>query len=125
MKYIKSLFFMLLAVAFSSIAYADEVLLKTSEIETLLKGNTAYGVHYNERTNQYFSESGLTMWIKEGDAAPSEGKWKAKDDKYCSNFGGGENCFQIAEDKEQGIYYFLSEGFRAPFIIKNGYQANN
>ena len=125
MKLHKKLIFTLITVAFSSSAYADETFLTTIEIEALLKGNTAYGVHFNGRTSQYFSESGLTLWIKEGDAAPSEGSWMAKDDKYCSDFGGGENCFQVADDKEQGIYYFLSDGFRAPFIIKNGYQENN
>jgi hypothetical protein len=106
---------------FSSIALAGENPLKTSEIETLLKGNTSNGVHYKERTSQYFSKSGLTLWIKSGDNFPSEGQWKAENDKYCSDFGNGWNCYQISEDKEQGIYYFLSDNFRAPFIMKEGY----
>lgn len=122
MKYINQIVFTLAATTFSCSISAAEVLLNTNEIETLLSGNTIYGVHYKGRTTQYFSKSGLTMWIKEGDATPSEGKWKAKNDKYCSDFGGGENCYQVAEDKEQGIHYFLSDGFRAPFIAKSGYK---
>ena len=125
MKSFQRLNFVLLALLFSSFASAAEVSLKTNEIETLLNGNTAYGVHFKERTTQYFSTSGLAIWIKEGDASPSEGKWKAKNDHYCSDFGGGENCYQVAEDKDQGIYYFLSDDFRAPFIIKSGFRLSN
>ncbi len=124
MKSIKRISFTLFALVFSSTIFAAEVVLKTSEIEGLLSGNTTYGVHYQERTTQYFSQSGLTMWMKEGDAAPSEGKWKAKNDKYCSDFGSGENCYEVVEDKEQGIYYFIADGFRAPFIAKKGYRPN-
>ncbi len=115
----------LLALLFSNFASAAEVSLNTNEIETLLNGNTAHGVHFKARTTQYFSNSGLTLWIKDGDASPSEGKWQAKNDKYCSDFGGGEKCYQVAEDKEQGIYYFLSDGFRAPFIVKPGYKSDD
>jgi len=125
MKSAKYLVFGLLTLNFSTFASATEVSLKTNEIETLLNSNTAHGVHFKARTSQYFSKSGLTIWIKEGDATPSEGRWEAKNDKYCSDFGSGEKCFRVAEDQGQGIYYFLSDGFRAPFIVREGYQPNN
>ncbi|MGY0216392.1 hypothetical protein ACWJJH_03275 [Endozoicomonadaceae bacterium StTr2] len=102
-------------------AAAAEVDLDTAEIEQLLSGNTISGVHYQKQTNQYFSESGLTLWAAETDKAPSEGQWKAENNRYCSDFGSGWNCYKIVNDSKQGIYYFLGDDFRAPFIVRQGY----
>lgn len=101
---------------------AAETELDTQQINTLLKGNSVAGVHFSGKTTQYFSESGLTLWMKEGDAKPSEGKWKAEANTYCSDFGSGWGCYKIVNDEAQGIYYFTKDDFRAPFIVKAGYQ---
>ena len=101
---------------------AAETELTTQQIDSLLKGNTSAGVHFGGKTSQYFSESGLTLWMKEGDAKPSEGKWKAEDNRYCSDFGSGWGCYSIVSDEAQGVYYFMKDDFRAPFIMQPGYQ---
>ncbi|WP_281648639.1 hypothetical protein [Parendozoicomonas sp. Alg238-R29] len=102
-------------------ASASEAALSTAEIDKLMSGNSIAGVHYQKKTVQYFSKSGLTLWMSEGDALPAEGQWKAEDNQYCSDFGGGWGCYKVVNDKDQGIHYFLKGGFRAPFIVKKGY----
>jgi len=103
-------------------AYAEEVRLSTDEIKTLMDGKTISGVHYGKKTSQYFSNSGLTLWISEGDDAPAEGQWKVEGDQYCSNFGSDWGCLDIVLDKAQDIYYFLGEDFRAPFVVSKGFK---
>ena len=49
-----------------SVANAEEIRLTTNDIETLFNGKTINGVHYGKKTIQYFSESGLTLWIGQG-----------------------------------------------------------
>ena len=104
-------------------AGAAEKPLSGEEIKGLLTGSTAHGVHYGKRTTQYFSADGSTVWKGEGDEKSSGGEWKTEGGKYCSRFpdyGNEWGCYQIALDEAQGVYYFLGEGFRAPFIIKEG-----
>ena len=112
-----AVFFLLLPLS----VQAAESELDTQQIKNLLTGNTLYGVHYQKRTVQFFSESGLTLWGGEGDKTPSEGKWKAESGEYCSDFGGGWGCYKIVKDDDQGVYYFLGKNFRAPFVVKKGY----
>ncbi|MCH9705388.1 MAG: hypothetical protein K0U15_04600 [Proteobacteria bacterium] len=112
--YLISLLTALLLVA--TPAVAAEKNLSDAEIKSLLNGKSIAGVHYASRTLQYFSESGLTLWIKDGDAKPSEGQWKVENNSYCSNFGSDWGCYKVVLDEEQQIYYFIKEGFRAPFI---------
>lgn len=103
------------------VVHAEETRLSTSEIDELINGKTINGVHYGKRTIQYFSKSGLTLWIGQGDELPSEGQWKAENNQYCSNFGSDWGCFDIVLDKEQNIHYFIGENFRAPFVVADGF----
>ena len=103
---------------------AGESQLSTSEITALLTGKTINGVHYGKKTIQYFSKSGLTLWIGNGDELPSEGQWKAENDQYCSNFGSDWGCFNIVFDEAQNIHYFLGEDFRAPFVVAESFSLN-
>ncbi|RBW53700.1 hypothetical protein [Ruegeria sp. A3M17] len=110
----------------ASMASAEEKLLSSADIETLFQGATIKGLHYGVETRQYFSTSGLTLWIKEGDATPSEARYKIEDDQYCSSWTGlwaeeEYGCFSVAQDADQGLYYFLSDGFRAPFVLNDGF----
>lgn len=102
-------------------ASADEVDLTTDQIKVILEGNSIFGVHYEQKTVQYFSRSGLTLWMKDGDEAPVEGAWKSENNQYCSDFGSGWGCYRVVNDLDQGIHYFLKEGFRAPFVIHSGF----
>ena len=113
----KLLFSTLLFLCYSATIAAEEVGLTSDEIDALISGKTINGVHYGKRTIQYFSKSGLTLWIGQGDELPAEGKWKIDNDQYCSHFGSEWNCFNIVHDKAQSIHYFTGEGFRAPFIV--------
>ncbi|UWQ75430.1 hypothetical protein [Leisingera sp. M658] len=111
--------------AYATFAAAEQPL-STEEIIDLLTGKTIEGLHFDSHTRQYFSESGLTLWIKQGDAAPSEARYKIEDGQYCSSWSGLWNtpewgCYAIVKDAEQGLYYFHGENFRAPFIIGRGF----
>ncbi len=103
---------------------AEEKALDSEEIKSLLSGATIKGIHYGVETRQYFSESGLTLWIKEGDDKPSEARYKIEADQYCSSWTGLWNeeewgCFGILHDEEQNIHYFVGDNFRAPFVINS------
>ena len=103
---------------------AEERALDSKEINSLLSGTTIKGIHYGVETRQYFSESGLTLWIKEGDDKPSEARYKTEADQYCSSWTGLWNeeewgCFAVHHDEEQNIYYFVGDNFRAPFVINS------
>ena len=105
----------------------QETKLNQEQVESLLVGATVKGIHYGKETRQYFSESGLTLWIKEGDEKPSEARYKIEKGQYCSSWTGLWNeedygCFDIAHDKEQNVYYFLKKDFRAPFILNDGFE---
>ncbi len=107
--------------AFSLSINASETELSTESIEKILKENSISGVHYQQKTVQYFSKSGLTLWMKDGDKAPSEGQWKVENNQYCSNFGSGWGCYKVVNDEAQGIHYFIAKDFRAPFIMQKGF----
>ena len=114
----------LLFVCCFGLANAEEVRLKTSEIDALISGKTINGVHYGKKTIQYFSKSGLTLWIGQGDELPSEGQWKVENDQYCSNFGSEWGCLNIVFDKAQNIHYFIGDDFRAPFVVSDNFSLN-
>ncbi|SLN37248.1 hypothetical protein TRL7639_01824 [Falsiruegeria litorea R37] len=108
----------------ASTAFADEVKLNTQQITDLLVGKTVQGLHFGTHTRQYFAESGLTLWIKKGDSAPSEARYKIEDDAYCSSWSGlwaepDWGCFSIVHDEKQGLYYYIGDDFRAPFVISD------
>ena len=108
----------------SGTVLAEEKALDSEGIKSLLTGATIKGIHYGVETRQYFSESGLTLWIKEGDDKPSEARYKIEADQYCSSWTGLWNeeewgCFEILHDGEQNIYYFIGDNFRAPFVIND------
>ncbi|MEH6443722.1 MAG: hypothetical protein V7784_07485 [Oceanospirillaceae bacterium] len=100
---------------------ASEVDLTSKEIKKAFTGNSISGVHYKQKTVQYFSKSGLTLWMKADDKAPAEGQWKVENNQYCSDFGSGWGCYKVVSDGAQGIYYFIGKDFRAPFIVQTGY----
>ncbi|MBO9398979.1 hypothetical protein J7400_20070 [Shimia sp. R9_2] len=107
-------------------ALAEEKALSTAQIEELLVGNTVEGIHFGAHTRQYFSQSGLTLWIKSGDAAPSEARYKIEDNAYCSSWTGlwsepEWGCFAIHYDEAQGLYYYIAENFRAPFVVGSAF----
>jgi len=117
----------LMALCFTTPLLAAEKQLSGDEISKLLSGATIKGIHYGVETRQYFSESGLTLWIKSGDEKPSEARYKIENDQYCSSWSGLWNkeeygCFNIAHDEAQNIYYFLGDDFRAPFVINDGFE---
>jgi len=109
---------------------AEEKALTNEEITSLLSGATIKGIHFGVETRQYyFSETGLTLWIKEGDEKPSEARYKIEADQYCSSWTGlwseeEWGCFDILHDEEQNIYYFTGDDFRAPFVINSQFDLN-
>lgn len=100
---------------------AEEKALTTDEISALLVGQTVEGLHFGAHTRQYFSKSGLTLWYKTDDATPSEGRYKIENNQYCSSWTGlwadpEWGCYAIHHDESQGLYYYIGDDFRAPFI---------
>ena len=125
----KKLSLALTATIFTIPLLAAEKQLSGDEITALLSGATIKGIHYGVETRQYFSESGLTLWIKSDDEKPSEARYKIENDQYCSSWTGlwseeKYGCFNIAHDEEQNIYYFLGDDFRAPFVVNDGFELN-
>ena len=125
----KKLTLALIASTFTTPLIAAEKQLSGDEITALLSGATIKGIHYGVETRQYFSESGLTLWIKSDDEKPSEARYKIENDQYCSSWTGlwseeKYGCFNIAHDEEQNIYYFLGDDFRAPFVVNDGFELN-
>lgn len=125
----KNITLILATALFATPLFAAEKNLNTEQISELLSGSTIKGIHYGVETRQYFSESGLTLWIKSDDEKPSEARYKVENDQYCSSWTGLWNkeeygCFNIAHDEEQNIYYFLGDNFRAPFVINSGFELN-
>lgn len=126
MKWMTSLVVLL---ALGQTAHAEETPLNTAEITELMVGKTVEGIHFGAHTRQYFAPSGLTLWIKSGDATPSEARYKVENDQYCSSWTGLWNepewgCFAVHHDKDQGLYYFIADGFRAPFIVGSSFSLN-
>lgn len=127
MKKMKKLTLPLTTLLLCAPLFAAEKQLNSEQISALLSGSTIKGIHFGVETRQYFSESGLTLWIKSDDEKPSEARYKIENDQYCSSWTGlwaeeKYGCFNIAHDEEQNIYYFLAEDFRAPFIINKGFE---
>lgn len=128
MKVIKTALILATSLCATSLS-AAETKLSSEQILELLSGSTIKGIHFGVETRQYFSESGLTLWIKSDDEKPSEARYKIDNDQYCSSWTGLWNeeeygCFNIAHDEEQNIYYFLADDFRAPFVINSGFELN-
>lgn len=98
-------------------SFSKEVVLTGDKILQLLSNNTVMGLHYGTETRQYFSESGLTVWMKLDDARPSEGRWKVENDQYCASWDGNWGCFKVLHDDVQGLYYFYRADYRAPFVL--------
>lgn len=125
----KTLFAAALLIATGPVAQAEETALTTDQIKALLVGKTVEGIHFGSHTRQYFSQSGLTLWIKSGDSAPSEARYKIENDQYCSSWSGlwaepKWGCFAIHHDEKQGLYYYIADGFRAPFVVGKAFSLN-
>lgn len=123
----KKLPILITAALLSAPAFSAETQLNSQQITDLLSGATVKGIHFGVETRQYFSESGLTLWIKSDDEKPSEARYKVENDQYCSSWTGLWNeeeygCFNIAHDEAQNIYYFLADDFRAPFVVNDGFE---
>lgn len=102
-------------------ALADERALNGAEIAALFSGKTITGIHHGRQTRQYFAQSGLTLWASDKDATVSEGRWEVQGDSYCSAWNGlwsqpEWGCLAIHADEAQGLYYFIGDDFRAPFV---------
>ena len=78
----------LLSLAFAAPAAAKETKLSEVQIRELFVGQTIKGIHYGKETRQYFSKSGLTLWVSEGDETLAEGRYEIKNGQYCSSWTG-------------------------------------
>ena len=64
---------------------ADRQKLDGPQIVSALEGRTVSGVHNGQAWDQDFRKGGITVYRAAGDA-PSEGRWRVKSDRFCSQW---------------------------------------
>ena len=104
-----------LALALSSTsAFAEQVALSGVEIIDYLSGRSIKGNQDGMHWEQSFDKSGLTTYVQDR-GRPSAGRWKAVDNKYCSQWPPSDrwDCYVFTADGED--LTFVPESGGAPW----------
>jgi len=96
--------------------------LMTDEIRALLAGNTVHGTWAGREYFSYFEANGWTTYVEPGKPS-SQGRWQARDNKYCSKWGefGSESCYALELDGDT-LLWITTEGTRYPSTVLTGEQ---
>ena len=96
--------------------------LTTDDIRALLTGNTVHGTWGGREYFSYFEANGWTTYVEPG-KPPTQGRWQAHGDKYCSKWGefGSESCYGLEIDGET-LLWVTAEGARYPSTVLKGEQ---
>jgi hypothetical protein len=96
--------------------------LSTDDIRALLAGNTVHGTWAGREYFSYFGANGWTTYVEPGKPS-SQGRWQARDDKYCSKWGefGSESCYTLEMDGDT-LLWVTTEGARYPSTVIEGDQ---
>jgi hypothetical protein len=99
----------LLVLSVGSQSFAAEVLLKNSEITSLLNDVVLHSESNGQTVEQIFQKSGVTFYSAGG--GQSQGNWHVQGDQYCSTWPPNPSwaCFDVARD-----------GNKVTFISKSG-----
>ena len=99
----------------SSLAFGEEKICSGEQIKATFSGHEIKGIWKGKKYTQTFHEDGSTIY-KQENLSPMSGKWSIKENKYCSNFGYGENCYQIVREGNK-FYWLFASGERQEFTI--------
>ena len=100
--------FMMPVLALSA-AHADLKRLDGTGISAVLDGKTISGERDGKAWVQTFDAGGVTLYTAAGEAA-SEGRWRVRDDRYCSQWPPAPAwvCYDMFRDGD--VVVFVSEG---------------
>ena len=114
-----------IALAVAAPAFAGEAALNGEGIRAALTGNTVDGVSGEPGTpyRQYFDAGGATLYVEEG-RRPSQGRWWATADAYCSSWppSGAASCYGVRRDGDTIIWVVPGSGARYPSTLLPGRQ---
>jgi hypothetical protein len=85
------------------------------QIKATLSGHEIKGIWEGKKYTQTYHKDGSTIY-KQENLSPMSGKWSIKENKYCSDFGYGERCYQIGREGNR-FYYLFPSGERREFTI--------
>ena len=108
----KRLLYCLVMSLFAGTAMAGQVTLSGEQIIEYLSGRSIEGNQDGMHWEQSFDASGLTTYVQNR-SRPSAGRWKAIDDRYCS---------QWPPSNRWDCYDFTAEGDELTFIPVSGGQ---
>lgn len=102
-------------------ATAGETQLTAAEIDALLADSTATGVWSGNGYKQYFSSSGLTVYIPDG-GAPSQGRWRsnAATNEYESWWQMTGWTPYVIVRTDDGTLAYRNGSALEPFTVKKG-----
>jgi hypothetical protein len=106
-----------LALLCVTFAAAEERALSGTEISASLNDQTLLGANPEDKIEQIFQSTGLTIYIEHG--SQSQGQWKVDGDKYCSVWPPSKYwaCYSVTQDGE-AITFVSSSGERFPMVAK-------
>jgi hypothetical protein len=99
----------------SSLAFGWEQICSGEQIKATLSGHEIKGIWEGKKYTQTYHKDGSTIYKQENESSFS-GKWYVKENKYCSNFGYGERCYQIGREGNR-FYWLFPSGERREFTI--------
>ena len=98
-----------------NLAFGEEHILSEQEIKATLSGHEIKGIWSGKNYTQTFNEDGSTIYKQENESSWS-GMWSIKEGKFCSNFGGSENCYQIIR-KGNSLFWIYTNGEHRAFTV--------
>lgn len=106
---------LMMLVLTSNLAYGEGQICSGEQIKATLSGHEIKGIWEGKKYTQTYHKDGSTIYKPENESSLS-GKWYVKEGKYCSDFGYGENCYQIVREGNR-FYYLFANGERQEFTI--------
>ncbi len=106
---------LMMLVLTSNLAYGEGQICSGEQIKATLSGHEIKGIWEGKKYTQTYHKDGSTIYKPENESSFS-GKWYVKENKYCSNFGYGDRCYQIGREGNR-FYYLFPSGERREFTI--------
>ncbi len=102
---------------FSATGWTEETYLKNDEIISYLSDREVKGTQKGTQWRQTFASDGETYYEEVNGFRPSFGRWRAKNDKYCSQWPPSEiwTCYKVAADNDR-LTFIPSKGDPWPAV---------
>ena len=90
--------------------HADQRKLSGPQIKEMLEDGTVSGIQNGQAWTQDFRKGGMTVYRADGES-PSEGRWRAKADQFCSQWPPARAwvCYDIIREGD-GILFVPADG---------------